>query len=256
MELNNRVVVITGAASGVGAACARRFTLEGAKVVLTDRAERALVALGQELNAPILAGDISQEAVVQSLAGLAREAYGRIDVWFSNAGAIGDIPSGVVPENDEWQSLWDLHVMSHVFAVRAVLPEMLERGEGYLLQTASGVALSLLLGKAHYSVTKTAALSFNEWLAANYTPKGVRVSCFCPGAIDTPMMRASGMPEDHPALRFAITADAAAEMLVQAIGAEKFLIDGTGPLDGASALTLKTQDYNAWFADIVAVQVH
>lgn len=254
MNISDRVIVITGAASGVGAASARRFASHGAKVVLTDINEAALKEIAAELQAPALAGDIGQEATVQAVAALARERYGRIDIWFSNAGFAGKPDRGVLPPNAEWQRFWDLHVMSHVYAARAVLPEMLARGEGYLLQTASAVALSLLVDKAHYSVTKHAALSLSEWLAANFRSQGVRVSCFCPGAMDTNMLRQSGLPDDHPAIRNALKPDQVADLLVRGIEAEKFLIDDNGPVDRAAMLALKAADYEAWFAEHTAGQ--
>lgn len=254
MNISGRVIVITGAASGVGAAAARRFAADGAKVVLTDISEAALNEIANELDASAHVGDISQEATVQSVAALARDRHGRIDIWFSNAGFAGKPDRGVLPPNAEWQRFWDLHVMSHVYAARAVLPEMIARGEGYLLQTASAVALSLLVDKAHYSVTKHAALSLSEWLAANFRSQGVRVSCFCPGAMDTNMLRESGLPSDHPAVRHALKPDQVADLLVRGIAAEKFLIDNDGPVDGASILALKATDYEAWFAEVTTGQ--
>ena len=254
MDISGRVIVITGAASGVGAATAQRFAADGAKVVMTDINEPALNEVAAALGAPALAGDISQEVTVQAVAALARERYGRIDIWFSNAGYAGLPDRGALPPNAEWQRFWDLHVMSHVYAARAVLPEMLARGEGYLLQTASAVALSLLVDKAHYSVTKHAALSLSEWLAVNFRSQGVRVSCFCPGAMDTNMLRQSGLPDDHPAIQHALKPDQVAELLVRGIEAEKFLIDNDGPVDGASILALKATDYEAWFAEATTGQ--
>ena len=246
MKIPNRVIVITGAASGVGAAAARRFAAEGAKVVLTDLDEGPLLTVAGELGAPALAGDICREDTVKSVAALARERHGRIDIWFSNAGFAGTRDGAVLQSTEVWQRSWELHVMSHVHAARAVLPEMLARGEGYLLQTASAVALSMQVDKAHYTVTKHAALSLSEWLAANFRSAGVRVSCFCPGAMDTPMLRASGMPPDHPAFQRALKPDQVAELLVRGIEAEKFLIDSTGPVDGAAEFAPKIAGYDEW----------
>lgn len=248
MDIAGRVIVITGAASGVGAGCARRFAADGAKVVLTDINAAALNDVAAEVGAPCLAGDIGLESIVQAVAALAREHFGRIDIWFSNAGFSGKPAPGSLPPVAEWQRFWDLHVMSHVHAARAVLPEMIERGEGYLLQTASAVALSVLVDKAHYTVTKTAALSLSEWLAVNFRSKGVRVSCFCPGAMDTAMLRSSGLPDDHPALESALKPHEVADLLVRGIAAETFLIDSTGPVEGATLLAHKATDYEAWFA--------
>jgi NAD(P)-dependent dehydrogenase (short-subunit alcohol dehydrogenase family) len=252
MKLQDKVVVITGAGQGIGAACARRFTQEGAKVVLTDLEADALAEVAGELGAAALPGDITSEATVQAVAALARKTHGRIDVWFSNAGWSGPRAPGDLQANDIWQMTWELHVMAHVYAARAVLPEMLERGEGYLLQTASSVAFALQMDKSAYSVTKHAALTFSEWLAAHYRPKGVRVSCFCPGPMDTRMFRANQLPPDHPAVRMALSPEDVADLLVRGVDEEKFLILQQGPADAAPDLLLKAQDYEGWLQTMSA----
>src|SRR5690606_24723023 len=143
-------------------------------------------------------------------------------------------------------------VMSSVYAARAVLPEMVERGEGYLLQTASGVAFGLQLDKATYSVTKHASLTLCEWLAAHYRPKGVRVSCFCPGPMNTRMLRSNEFGDDHPVMKMALTPEQVADLLVRGIDAEKFLILQSGPADAAPMLLPKAQDYEAWLDGLSA----
>ena len=252
MRVGGKVIVITGAASGVGEAAARRFAREGAKLALTDIDQAGLDAVANDIGAASLAGNIASEPTVQAVAQLARDRFGRIDLWFSNAGWTGPLDPGGLLTNDVWQQAWDLHVMAHVYAARAVLPEMLERGEGYLLQTASLVALAMQVDRGHYSVTKHAALSLSEWLAAIYRPKGIRVSCFCPGAMDTPMLRQSGLPEDHPAYHHALSMEKVADVLVEGIAAEKFLIGNDGPRDAAPELALKVQDYEAWLESMSA----
>ncbi|WP_018500265.1 SDR family NAD(P)-dependent oxidoreductase [Parafrankia discariae] len=244
MRLAGRVVVITGSGGGLGEACARRFTAEGAKVVVTDVDPAGVERVSSEIGGVGLAADITVEDNVRAVADLARRAYGEIDVWFSNAGAAGPRQPGDVQANAWWDSSWQLHVMSHVYAVREVLPAMLERGEGYLLQTASVVALSTQAEKAAYSVTKHAALALSEWLAAAYRPRGVRVSCFCPGAMLTPMLLANDLPADHPVLRSAPSADAQADLLVRAIDEERFLIVDSAR--GPDALRAKLTDYDRW----------
>jgi NAD(P)-dependent dehydrogenase (short-subunit alcohol dehydrogenase family) len=237
----------------VGAAAARRFAAEGAQVVLTDIDEGPLLGIASELGAAALAGDIGCEATVQAVAALAHDRHGRIDIWFSNAGSSGRADPGGLQTNDGWQQAWDLHVMAHVYASRAVLPGMLARGEGYLLHTASIVALAMQINNACYTVTKHAALSFSEWLAANFRPKGIRVSCFCPGPMDTKMLRESGLPPDHPAFKHALSPDSVAELLVRGIDAEKFLIGHHGPTDAAPELAMKAADYEAWLGTMSAM---
>jgi NAD(P)-dependent dehydrogenase (short-subunit alcohol dehydrogenase family) len=247
MKLQDKVVVITGSGSGIGEACARRFTAEGAKVVVTDIDPDGVERVSQAIDTVGLAVDITVEDNVRSVADLARRTYGEIDIWFSNAGVAGPRQPGDIQENSLWESGWKLHVMSHVYAVRAVLPSMLERGDGYLLQTASVVALSTQSEKAAYSVTKHAALALAEWLAASYRPKGIKVSCFCPAAMLTPMLLANDFPADHPMLQTVPTPDEVADRLVQAIDAERFLILDSSI--GIDSLTAKATDYDRWIAD-------
>jgi NAD(P)-dependent dehydrogenase (short-subunit alcohol dehydrogenase family) len=248
MKLLDKVVVITGSGNGIGEAFARRFTREGAKVVVTDIEADAAQRVANEIGSVALPGDITCEDTVKAVADLARRTYGRIDIWFSNAGYSGPREPGDLQSNEIWDMTWRLHVMSHVFAARAVLPEMVERGEGYLLQTASGVAFALQLEKVTYSVTKHAALTLCEWLAAHYRPKGVRVSCFCPGPMDTRMFRSNAFPPDHPSVKMALTPEQVAELLVRGIDEEKFLILQSGPSNGVGWLAAKAGDYEGWLA--------
>lgn len=250
MKLADKVVVITGSGGGIGEACARRFTAEGAKVVVADLDPDKVAGVAASIGSVGLAVDLRDEDNVRAVANLARKTYGEVDVWFSNAGVAGPAQPGDIQDNARWESFWALHVMSHVYAVREVLPAMLERGDGYLLQTASVLALLTLPDKAAYSVTKHAALALSEWLAANYRTRGIKVSCFCPGAMLTPMLWAEGYPADHPVLQTALPPDKVADLLVQAIDAEKFLVlDST---IGTDALLAKARDYDQWLVDVGA----
>jgi NAD(P)-dependent dehydrogenase (short-subunit alcohol dehydrogenase family) len=250
MKLRDRVVVITGSGGGIGEACARRFATEGAKVVVTDVNPDGVERVSNDIDTVGVAVDIAVEDNVRAVADLARRTYGEVDIWFSNAGYAGPPRSGDISDDGLWDLSWQLHVMSHVYAAREVLPSMLERGDGYLLQTASVVALALHPDKPAYSVTKHAALGLSEWLAAIYRPKGIKVSCFCPGAMLTPMLLSDGVPANHPLLRNAATPQEVADRLVGAIDAEHFLI-----LDsqlGPDCLTAKATDYERWISTILA----
>jgi NAD(P)-dependent dehydrogenase (short-subunit alcohol dehydrogenase family) len=253
MKLDNKVVVVTGSGNGIGEAFARRFAAEGAKVVVTDIEADAVDRVASEIGTVGLAVDITEEDNVLAVADLARRTFGDIDVWYSNAGYSGPPEPGDLQGNDIWDLTWHLHVMSHVYAARAVLPSMVERGEGYLLQTASTVALSTQPDKATYSVTKHAALALAEWLAIHYRPKGVRVSCFCPGPMMTRMLRSNGFADDHPAMTMALTPEQVAELLVQGIDAEQFLIE-SHPGTTASLLA-KGNDYEAWISQFRAPRI-
>jgi NAD(P)-dependent dehydrogenase (short-subunit alcohol dehydrogenase family) len=244
VELRNKVVVITGSGGGIGEACARRFAAEGASVVVTDIDPRGVDRVSHENGSVGLAGDITDPVTVRAVADLAREAYGDIDIWFSNAGYAGPRQPGELPQDDVWDLSWQLHVMSHVHAAREVLPAMLERGDGYLLQTASLVALATQPDKAAYSVTKHGALALAEWLAISYRSRGIKVSCFCPGAMLTPMLLSNDYPPDHPVLTTAASPEQVADRLVGAISEERFLILDSDM--GMDALTAKVADYERW----------
>jgi NAD(P)-dependent dehydrogenase (short-subunit alcohol dehydrogenase family) len=251
MKLRDKVAVITGSGGGIGAECARRFAAEGAKVVVTDIDPDRVKRVSDSIGSVGLAGDITAEDTVRAVAELARSTYGEIDIWFSNAGYAGPPLAGDISDDRLWDLSWRLHVMSHVHAVREVLPSMLERGDGYLLQTASVVAMATHPDKAAYAVTKHAALAFSEWLALTYRPKGIKVSCFCPGPMLTPMLLSDGIPTDHPVVRSAATPEQVAERLVGAIAAEEFLIVDSSL--GPDSLASKGADYGRWIGDITAV---
>jgi NAD(P)-dependent dehydrogenase (short-subunit alcohol dehydrogenase family) len=247
VKLRDKVVVVTGSGNGIGEACARRFSAEGAKVVVTDIEADSVARVAHELQTAGLAVDITDPVGVRRLVELARSAYGDIDVWFSNAGYSGPRQPGDLQEDDVWEKTWRLHVMAHVEAARAVLPAMVARGEGYLIQTASSVALSTQADKVTYAVTKHAALALGEWLAVHYRPKGVRVSCFCPGPMDTRMLRSNDFPADHPVMAIAWTPDQVADLLVKGIEEERFLIQ-THPDLALGELAAKVADYDGWIA--------
>lgn len=163
----------------------------------------------------------------------------------------GPSQPGDIQSDDIWDSFWRLHVMAHVHAVREVLPAMLERGDGYLLQTASVVALATIPDKAAYAVTKHAALALAEWLAVTYGSNGIKVSCFCPGPMRTPMLIGKGMAEDDPIFKAAHTPEQVADRLVRAIDDEQFLIVDSAL--GTDALMGKATDYEGWVAAISAM---
>lgn len=247
MKLRDKVVVITGSGSGIGAACAQRFTAEGAKVVVTDQNADGVARVSESLGTVGLTCDITVEDNVRAVADLARRTFGEIDIWFSNAGYTGPPQHDPLSDEGLWDLSWRLHVMAHLYAAREVLPAMLARGDGYLLHTASVVALAVHPDKPAYSVTKKAALGLSEWLAAEYRPKGIKVSCFCPGPMLTPMLLAD-LPADHPMFNEAATPDGVADRLVRAIDAERFLILDS-PL-GQDLLNAKASDYEQWITSM------
>ena len=244
MDVADRVVVVTGAARGIGAALCKRLVAEGAaRVIVSDRDEQAAQTLAQSLGskAYAVACDVSSESRIQQLVDIALAECGRIDVFCSNAGIT--VPGGMETSPADWQRMWDVNVMSRVHAARAVVPHMLRQGSGYLIHTASAAGLLTEIGSASYSVTKHADVALAEWLSTCYGRNGIRVSCVCPLGVETDMLDAS-----DPIHRFlqlhAISADQAAEAIVEGMRAERFLI-----LPHPQVLEfyrLKGEDYDRW----------
>jgi NAD(P)-dependent dehydrogenase (short-subunit alcohol dehydrogenase family) len=187
MELKDKVVVITGGSGGIGRAMAKAFLAQGAKaIMLADLDEAAVKAAAKEIGCDGMACDVTQESQVQALVKATVDKHGPIDLFCSNAGAGG---KGVLTDaaNEVWQKQWDLHVMSHLYAARAVLPSMIERGGGYLLNTASAAGLLAALGSGPYTVTKAAAVKLAEFLSITHGDQGIRVSVLCPQGVNTAM---------------------------------------------------------------------
>ncbi|MGH9230502.1 MAG: SDR family oxidoreductase [Acidimicrobiales bacterium] len=190
MELRDRICVVTGGASGIGQALCQRFAAEGARtVVVVDKdADRALAtaeALGSRGTA--LTADVTVEADIEAVVERAEAEIGPVDLFASNAGILGF--GGIEAPDTVWESVWSVNVLAHLYAARAMVPLMLERGGGYLVSTASAAGLLSQPGDAPYSVTKHAAVAFAEWLAISYGDLGIKVSCVCPMAVDTAMLR-------------------------------------------------------------------
>lgn len=192
MKIEGKVAVITGAASGIGRALARRFHAEGAKgIAVADMQEDALAAVADGIGALPVVTDVTREADIRALVERTEQELGPIDIFCSNAGIcwLGDVDA---PDAD-WQKNWDVHVMAHVYAARAVAPKMAERGAGYLVNTASAAGLLSHVNSATYTVTKHAAVAFAEWLSIEYGSRGVRVSVLCPQAVRTAMTQGREM---------------------------------------------------------------
>ncbi|MFK7913399.1 MAG: SDR family NAD(P)-dependent oxidoreductase [Pseudomonadales bacterium] len=187
MELANKVVVITGGSGGIGKAMAHAFLAEGAKgIVLADLHEEAVQAAAAQIGCLSFTCDVTDEAQISALVDYATAQLGPIDLFCSNAGAGGN---GVLTDADNavWQQQWELHVMSHLYAARAVLPSMIERGSGYLLNTASAAGLLAAIGSGPYTVTKAAAVKMAEFLSITHADDGIKVSVLCPQGVNTAM---------------------------------------------------------------------
>ena len=223
MELADKVVVVTGGASGIGRALAHRFAAEGARgIAVADRdadgAAAVVGAIGAD-RAVAVTTDVADEAQVRRLVDETEARFGPVDLFCSNAGiATG---GGVDAPNDDWQRIWDVNVMAHVFAARAVLPGMLARGEGYLLNTASAAGLLSQIGSAPYAVTKHAAVALAEWLSITHGDAGIKVSCLCPQGVRTAMLGDGGGALLGPT---AIEPEQVADAVVEGLRKEEFLI--------------------------------
>ncbi len=220
MEIKDRVCVVTGGASGIGYGLARRLRAEGAAtVVIADLGEERTADAADELGAVGLECDVTDPSAVQGLVDWTADEYGPVDLFVSNAGT--SIDGGLEVDDEGWRMLWDLHVMAHVYAARAVIPGMEAAGGGYLLQTVSAAGLLASLTSLPYTVTKTASLSLAEWLAITYRSSGIRVSALCPMVVDTPLVDRFNR---DAATSQILTPDQAAEAAVEGIREETFLI--------------------------------
>jgi NAD(P)-dependent dehydrogenase (short-subunit alcohol dehydrogenase family) len=249
MLVKDRIVVVTGAASGIGRALARRFAADGAKlVVCSDRNGDGVRAVAEEIGGVAFETDVSKEADIKSMIEKVEAEHGPIDLFCSNAG-IG-IGGGAEAPDEAWQRIWDINVMAHVWAARHMVPRMIERGEGYLLNTASAAGLLSQIGSAPYAVTKHAAVALAEWLAITHGDKGIKVSVLCPQAVRTAMT--AGNPDGVASVDGMIEPEEVAEACVRAIEAEDFLV--LPHPEVLEYMRRKTGDYNRWIGGMRKLQ--
>lgn len=243
MEIKDKICVITGAASGIGRALCIAFHDAGAKhVICVDRNGEGAFATAQTVGGTAYAVDVSNETQITDMIDSVEQTIGPIDLFWSNAGiAVG---GGMETPNDDWQRVWDVNVMSHVWAARHLVPLMAARGGGYLLNTASAAGLLNQIGSASYGVSKHAAVGLAEWIAMTHGDQGIKVSVLCPQAVRTEMTRGH---EDHvAAIDGMLEPEPVAQMCIDAIREETFLI-----LPHPQVLDYmrhKTADYDRWIA--------
>ena len=189
MELNDKVAVITGGSGGIGLAMARAFLAGGARaVVIADLDEASVLAAAAEIGCEGMACDVTDEGDVRRLVEFALDKYGRVDLYCSNAGASGAGTGVLTDDADEvWQQQWELHVMAHIYAARALLPGMIERGSGTILITASAAGLLAAMGSGPYTVTKAAAIKFAELISITHGDEGIKAAVLCPQGVNTAM---------------------------------------------------------------------
>jgi NAD(P)-dependent dehydrogenase (short-subunit alcohol dehydrogenase family) len=256
MELRDKVIVVTGGANGIGRAMAERFAREeprGIAVVDLVEADAAAVADPFGDRGLALGADVSVEADVVGVIDRTEDRWGPIDLFCSNAG-IGGPPGGVDTPNEGWQQIWDVNVMAHVYAARALVPGMIARGEGYLLNTASAAGLLTNLGAAAYSVTKHAAVGLAEWLSITYGDQGVKVSCLCPQGVRTNMLLAGSddLAGATVLAQGAMEPEQCAEAVVAGLAEERFLI--LPHPEVADYFQRKAGDYDRWLGGMRKLQ--
>lgn len=215
-------VVITGAGRGIGEAMARRFAGKGARLVLADVDGEAVEAVAGDLGATAVVGDVAGEEGVARLVNSARDALGAIDLLCVNAGIAPN--GGPDAAEDVWARAWEVNVMAHVRAVRAVLPEWLERGRGHYLATVSAAGLLTSLGSAPYSVTKHGVQAFAEWVSATYRHRGISVQVLCPQGVRTKMLEDTGKGGQLVLGPSAIEPEQVADSVLEGLAGGRFLI--------------------------------
>jgi len=240
MDIEGKVAIVTGAASGIGRATALKFAAEGAAgVVLADLNEAKLREVAADIDGLPVPCDVGRQDDIQRLVQAARDRYGRVDVYFSNAGIIGE--GGPEAPDELWDAMWRIHVMAHVWAARAVVEPMLAAGGGQFIITASAAGLLNIVESAPYGVTKHAAVAFAEWLSIAYGRRGLDVACLCPQAVRTGMVPGDGGSAGIDGI---LSPEVVADDVVAAMRERRFLVlPHPQVLDYMRA---KTADYDRW----------
>lgn len=244
MQFRDKTIVVTGAGRGIGRALAIRFAAEGARLVVADSDISLARHVADDCGGLAVVCDVTVEKHIQALVDQTERDVGVIDLFCSNAGAcFGEPEHAASASNDTWQRCWDIHVMSHVFAARAVLPGMLARGEGYLLNMASAAGLLSQIGDAAYTATKHAAVGFAESLAITHREDGINVSVVCPQYVATEMLgyTEGGPNEGHTRV---ISPAVVADSVVQGVHEERFLI--LPHPEVRDYVQLKAKDQDRW----------
>ena len=230
MEIEGKVIIITGGAAGIGAGLAERFHQDGAKhIVVADLDEKKVKQVAIRVGGKGVCLDVSNEVAIKALVAEVEQEQGRIDLFVSNAGYVSF--EGLEGDIGALDRMWGVHVKAHVYAARAVLPGMIERGEGYLLNTASAAGLLIQIWSMHYSVTKAAAVGLAEWLQITHANQGIRVSVLCPQEvatdIDKNMYKSKGSVVAGAKMAAGdgvLSSAEVAEAVVEALREERFLV--------------------------------
>ena len=256
MQIQGKVVVVTGGSNGIGRALCHKFAEAGAKaVVIADIDGPAGARVSGELKGgtgELVQSNVANEKEVQQLVDSVTRKHGQIDIFCSNAGV--GTAGGPEALDKDWQRSWDVNLMAHVYAARAVLPQMLARKEGYLVQTVSAAGLLTQIGSAPYAVSKHAALSFAEWLSITYGDQGIRVSALCPMGVKTQMLEKAEFSGGAFLLESAIEPEQVADEAIKVLGEEKFLI--LPHPEVARFFQQKASDYDRWLRGMRRLQAN
>jgi NAD(P)-dependent dehydrogenase (short-subunit alcohol dehydrogenase family) len=254
MNVKGQVVVVTGGADGIGRALCERWHKEGAKtVVVADRNLAGAAAVATSIGGIALACDVAREADIVHVVEETERHAGPIGLFCSNAGIAdfdGDASNAASSPNEQWERGWEVNVMAHVYAARALLPAMIGRGGGYFLNTVSAAGLLSQIGNAVYSTTKHAAVGFAEVLAITHRDQGIRVSILCPQGVETALLRAGGRGPQH--LDGVLTPDECALAAARGIEDEHFLILPHPQV--ADYMRTKGANYDRWIGGMAKLQ--
>jgi NAD(P)-dependent dehydrogenase (short-subunit alcohol dehydrogenase family) len=243
MKVAGKVIAVTGGANGIGRAMARRFAKEGAAhVAIADMNGDGAAAVAKEIGGSSMAVDVAHESDIVDFITATESNHGPIDLFCSNAG-IG-VGRGLETPDDVWQTIWEVNLMAHVYAARHVVPLMVARGGGYLLNTASAAGLLSQIGSATYAVTKHAAVSLAEWIAITHGHEGIKVSVLCPQAVRTDMI--AGNEGDVASVNGIMEPEQVAEAVIAGLETEKFLI--LPHAEVAEYMQRKATDRDRWIA--------
>ena len=251
MTVRDTIVVVTGGASGIGRALAQRFIREGARAVAIIDRDPGAHDVARQIGAHPYLADVASEDQLARVVQQIQSEHGAIDLFCSNAG-IGGGRGGLDTPDDDWQRIWHVNVMAHIYAARAVLPAMLAAGHGYLLQTASAAGLLTQIGSAPYAVTKHAAVAFAEWLAIAYGDQGIKVSCLCPQGVRTPMLDGAPAAVRELLGESALDPEAVADAVIAGLADERFLI--LPHPEVAAFFRRKADDYDRWIRGMRRLQ--
>lgn len=253
MKVADKIVIVTGAASGIGKAMVERFHREGARgLIVADLNGEGAEAVARSVGGIAVQADVTKEADVQRIAKTAEDKFGQIDLFCSNAGISRkdpDIDNAASAPNEHWELAWGVNVMAHVYAARAALPGMIARKSGWFLNTVSAAGLLSQIGSAVYSTSKHAAIGFGEHLAIASKENGIGVSLLCPQAVDTPMLGGAAGSQNVDGV---LSPDDVASAVIKGLDAETFLI-----LPHEQVVTYmqrKTGDYDRWIRGMVRLR--